>query len=90
MTKYLEWINYYLVDRLNRSCGENKVLLPEPFTSTSIIHATMDNFDHIENSKSGKAYSHDTLVMLFHKQIFNLVIIKINICYNFFELISTK
>ena len=58
-------MDYNLVDRLIRSCGENKVPLPEFITSTSIIHASMDNFDHIENSKSGKDSSHDTIMMLF-------------------------
>ena len=40
----------YNFDRLIRSFVENKVPLPESVTSTSIIHASMDNFDHIENS----------------------------------------
>ena len=58
-------MDYNLVDRLIRSCGENKVPLPESITSTSIIHASMDNFDHIENSKSCKDSSPDTIMMLF-------------------------
>ena len=53
----------YNFDRLIRSCVENKVPLPESVTSTSIIHASMDNFDHIENSKSGKDSSHDTMML---------------------------
>ena len=57
-------MDYNLVDRLIRSC-ENKVPLPESITSTSIIHAFMDNFDHIENSKSGNDSSYDTIMMLF-------------------------
>ena len=48
----------------------------------------MENFDHIENSKYGKDNSYDTLVMLFLNKIVNLVIIEINICYNFIELMS--
>ena len=59
-------MDYNLLDRLLiHACGENKVLLPEPITSTSIIHASMEDFDHIENSKSGKDNSHDTIMMLF-------------------------
>ena len=42
-------MDYNLDDRLIRSCGENKVPLPESITSISIIHASVDNFDHIEN-----------------------------------------
>ena len=57
--------DYNLADRLIRSCGENKVPLPESITSTSIMHASIDNFDHIENGKSGKGSSHDTIMMLF-------------------------
>ena len=57
--------DYNLADRLIRSCGENKVPLPESITSTSIMHASIDNFDHIENGKSGKDSSHDTIMMLF-------------------------
>ena len=58
-------MDYNLVDRLIRSCGENKVPLPESITSTSIISASMDNFDHIKNSKSGKDSSRDTALKLF-------------------------
>ena len=58
-------MNYNLTDRLIRSCGENKVPLPESITNSSTIHASMDNFSHIENSKSGKDSSHDTIMMLF-------------------------
>ena len=57
-------MNRNLVDRLICSFGENKVLLPESITSTSIIHASTDNFDHIENSEPGKDISHDTVVIL--------------------------
>ena len=55
--------DYNLVDRLIRSWGENKVPLPESITSTLIIHASMDNFDHIKNSKSGKDSSPDTIML---------------------------
>ena len=58
-------MDYNLVDRLIRSCGENKVPLPESITSTSTISASMDNFDHIKNSKSGKDSSRDTAMKLF-------------------------
>ena len=58
-------MDYNLVDRLICSCSENKVPLSESITSTSIIHAAMENFDHIENSKSGKDSIHDTIMMLF-------------------------
>ena len=58
-------IDYNLADRLIRSGVENKIPLPEPITSTSIMHASMDNFDHIENGKSGKDSSRDTIMMLF-------------------------
>ena len=58
-------IDFNLVDRLNSSCGENKVLLPEFIAITSIIHASMYNFDHTENSKSGKDSNHDPVMMLF-------------------------
>ena len=58
-------MDYNLVERLIRCCGENNVLSPKSITSTSIIHASTDNFDHIENSKSGKDSSHDTIMMLF-------------------------
>ena len=58
-------MDFNLVDRLNRSCGENKVPLPEFITITSIIHASMYNFDHTENSKSGKGSNHDPVMMLF-------------------------
>ena len=50
----------------------------------------MDNYDHIEYSTSGKDNSHDTLVMLFDKRIFNFTIIEINTCYNFIEPILAK
>ena len=30
-----------------------------------IIHGTMDNFDHEENTKSGIGGSHDTILMMF-------------------------
>ena len=53
-----------------------------------MIHASMDNSDHIENSKYGKDKSYDTFVILFDDKIFNLAIIEINICCNFIELIS--
>ena len=58
-------MDYNLVDRLIRSCSENKVPLHESITSTSIIHACMDNFVHTDNSKPGKDSSHDTIMMLF-------------------------
>ena len=64
-------IDYNSVDRWIHSSGENIVPLPESIASTSIIHASMDNFDHIGNSNFGKGNSHDTLAMLFHQQVFN-------------------
>ena len=58
-------MDYNLVDRLICSCRKNKAPLPESITSTPIIHASMDNFDHIENGKSGMGSSHDAIIMLF-------------------------
>ena len=75
-------MDYNLIDRLIRSCGENKI------ACNSIIHASVGNFDHIENSKSGKDDSHDTLVMLFRKQIFNLAVFEINVFWAYLDKMS--
>ena len=44
-------MDHNLVDTVIRSCGDNKVPLPESITSTSIIHASVDNFENRESSK---------------------------------------
>ena len=46
--------------------------LPTPVSSiiklNTISHGAMDNFDHEENTQSGKRGSHDTIVMLFQNR----------------------
>ena len=57
-------MDYNLLNRLIRSCGENKFLNPSALPALqSFIHASMDNFDHIQNCKSGKGNSYNTLVI---------------------------
>ena len=46
-------------------CIESKVPLPQTITSSSIIHGAVDNFDHNENTFTGKGSSHDTILMVF-------------------------
>ena len=64
--------DYNLVDRLIRSCGENKVPLPKPITSTLIIDAAVGNFDHIENSQPDKDSNRDTVVIHFISEFLTL------------------
>ena len=61
----LERIDCSLANEIMDSCVENKVSLPPTITSSSTIHGAMDNFDHNENTLSGKGSSHDTILMVF-------------------------
>ena len=61
----LERIDCSLANGIMDSCVENKVPLPRTITSSSIIHGTMDNFDHNKNTLTGKGSSHDTILMVF-------------------------
>ena len=42
-----------------------RVPVPSTIVPSKLIHGAMDNFDHIENSQSGKGSSHDTILMVF-------------------------
>ena len=44
---------------------KTKFLLPRTITSSSIIHGAIDNFDHNENTLTGKGSSHDTIIIVF-------------------------
>ena len=61
----LERIDCSLANETMDSCVENKVPLPRTKTSSSIIHGAIDNFDHNENTLTGKGSSHDTIIMVF-------------------------
>ena len=39
--------------------------VPQSILPLKLIHGAMDNYGRIENSKSGKGSSHDTILMLF-------------------------
>ena len=61
----LERIDCSLANEIMSYCIESKVPLPQTITSSSIIHGAVDNFDHNENTFTGKGSSHDTILMVF-------------------------
>ena len=44
---------------------DHRVPIPPSIKGNDVIHGTMDNFDHKENSKSGMGGSHDTILVLY-------------------------
>ena len=44
---------------------EYGVPVPQSILPSKLIYGAMDNYGRIENSKSGKGSSHDTILMLF-------------------------
>ena len=61
----LERIDCSLANRIIKTAGNNRVPVPPKISPSVMIHGAMDNFDHIENTPSGKDSSHDTILMLF-------------------------
>ena len=58
-------IDYLLADRILKTMENHRVPVPSAIVPSKHIHGAMDNFDHIENSQSGKGSSHDTILMVF-------------------------
>ena len=61
----LERIDCALARRTIDRAGNHRVPIPPSIKGNDVIHGAMDNFDHEENSKSGKGGSHDTILVLF-------------------------
>ena len=63
----LERVDIAITQEIINLAGPNRVPVPKNINSSSIIHGTMDNFDHEENTLSGIGGSHDTVLLLFQK-----------------------
>ena len=63
----LERIDFTLANRLLNRLGEHRVPISNSIKK-GLLHRAMDNFDHIEDTKSGKGSSHDTILMVFQNQ----------------------
>ena len=61
----LERIDSSLANEIVHSCIENKVPLSQTITSASIIEGALVNFNHNENTLSGKRSSNVTIFMVF-------------------------
>ena len=61
----LERIDCALARRTIDCAGNHRVPIRPSIKGNNVIHGAMDNFDHEENSKSGKGGSHDTILVLF-------------------------
>ena len=61
----LERIDSSLANEIVHSCIENKVPLSPTITSASIIEGALVNFNHNENTLSGKRSSNVTIFMVF-------------------------
>ena len=58
-------IDTRLAKRTIMEAGNFRVPFSETIESGTIVQGAMDNFDHDENTMSGKNGSHDTILMLF-------------------------
>ena len=58
-------IDTRLAKRTIMEAGNFRVPVGETIESGTIVQGAMDNFDHDENTMSGKNGSHDTIFMLF-------------------------
>ena len=58
-------IDTRLAKRTIMEAGNFRVPVSETIESGTIVQGAMDNFDHDENTMSGKNGSHDTIFMLF-------------------------
>ena len=66
----MKTIDFTLAKRIISLLGTNDRVPVKPvFTLQQPISAAMDNFDHIENTLSGKGSSHDTVLVLFQNNI---------------------
>ena len=52
----LEHIDHALARRTIDCAGNHRAPIPPSIKGNNVIHGTMDNFDHEENSKSGKKW----------------------------------
>ena len=60
----LERIDFTLANRLLNRLGEHRVPISNSIKK-GLLHGAMHNFDHTEDTKSGKGSSHDTILMVF-------------------------
>ena len=63
----LERIDFTLANQLLNSLGEHRVPISN-LIKKGLLHEAMYNFDHIEDTKSGKGSSHDTILLVFQNQ----------------------
>ena len=61
----LEKIDVCLAERTIATAGPHCTLVSSIIKENAIIHGAMNNFDHDENTQSGKGGSYDTILMLF-------------------------
>ena len=61
-------IDFTSANRLLNRLGEHRVPISNSIKK-GLLHGTMDNFDHIEDTKSGKGSSHDTILMVFQNYL---------------------
>ena len=57
----LERIDFTLANRLVKGIGERRVSIKNSINK-GLLHGAMDNFDHIEDIKSGIGSSHDAIL----------------------------
>ena len=81
----LERVDIDITQEIINLAGPNRVPVPKNINSSSIIHGTMDNFDHEENTLSGVGESHVSILVLFQNPGMNHITEKIstesvNIC----------
>ena len=57
-------IDVRLAKRTTMEAGNFRVQVGETIESSTIVQGAMDNFDHDENTMSGKNGNHDTILML--------------------------
>ena len=63
----LERVDICITQEVINLAGSYRVPVAKNITSSSVIHGTMDNFDHEENTLPGIEGSHDTILVLFQK-----------------------
>ena len=61
----LEKTDVCLAERTIAAARPHRTRVSSIIKENTIIHGAMDNFDHEENTQSGKRGSHDTVLMLF-------------------------
>ena len=63
----LQRVDIVITQEIINLVGPNRVTVPKPINSSSVIHGAIGNSDHEENALSRIGGSHDTILVLFQK-----------------------